>query len=372
MSIKVRQGDGLGSGLEASVIEPEDLIPGLVTFTKDIFDYETIFKPFLSDSFGSALNQNIAFSGSPEGVYDGTDSALWTASAISGTWDFVSTTNPNAGTKCVEAISVQDNDEALFEDGTNTDFGNFVALSGAIRLEKFSATGEKHVEARFRLNGVNVGNAVNIDDFIDVGILDSYQTFGITKANFGIASDTVDELVIRVISTGGGPAPDFRLDDLQIEAAGGEEEYSVFPNDGTLLEVLELRLVLVDGLDSTLANATIPNIAYNKLLAVSALTNGILVQHIKAGAIRFGANIKQLSDFIQAGFDIVTLNGDATTTWLVLSLVFNTPIVLDSRQEDSMRVTIQDNLAGLTVARMFARGKERDIFRIEAGKLIKA
>ncbi len=372
MSIKVRQGDGLGSGLEASVIEPEGLIPGLVTFSKDIFDYETIFKPFLSDNFGSALNQNIAFSGSPEGVYDGTDSALWAASAISGTWDFVSTTNPNGGTKCVEAISVQDNDEALFEDGTNTDFSNFVALSGAIRLEKFSAAGEKHIEARFRLNGVNVGNAVNIDDFIDVGILDSYQTFGITKASFGIASDTVDELVIKVISTGGGPAPDFRLDDLQIEAAGGDEEYSVFPNGGTFLEILELRLVLVDGLDSTLANATIPNIAYNQLLAVSTLTNGILVQHIKDGAVRFGANIKQLSDFIQAGFEIVTLNGNATTTWLVISLVFNTPIVLDSRQDDSMRVTIQDNLAGLTVARMFARGKERDIFRVVSGKLVKA
>ena len=96
------------------------------------------------------------------------------------------------------------------------------------------------------------------------------------------------------------------------------------------------------------------------------------MQHIKDGAVRFGANIKQLSDFIQAGFEIVTLNGNATTTWLVLSLVFNTPIVLDSRREDSMRVTVQDNLSGLTVARMFARGKERSFLKVAAGKVTKA
>jgi len=372
MAVKFRQVDGLGSGLEASVVEKESLVPGGLVYTEALFEYETIFKPFLSDTFGGDMNQNIAFSGSPEGVHDGTDTALWTASAISGTWDFASTTNPNGGTKCVEAVSVKNDDEALFEDGTSTDFGSFVALSGAIRLEKFSATGVKHVEARFRINGSNVGNPVNIDDFVDVGILNSYQTFGITKDNFGIAGDTVDELVIRVISTGGGPAPDFRLDDLQIEQTGGAEEYDVFPNGNTILEILELRFVLVDGLDSTLANASVPNIAYNQLLAVTVLSNGILVQHIKDGKIRFGANLKQLADFIQGGFDVVTLNGDGTTTWMVLSLLFNTPVILDSRKEDSMRVTVQDNLSGLTVAKMFARGRERVFLELTAGKVTKA
>lgn len=59
--------------------------PGLVVYNKKILPEQFTPGPLLSSEFGVALNQNAAFSGTPERVNDGDDTTLWTLSNIAGT-----------------------------------------------------------------------------------------------------------------------------------------------------------------------------------------------------------------------------------------------------------------------------------------------
>lgn len=51
--------------------------------------------------YGADMNVDVGFTGTPDKIHDGIDSVLWTASAISGTWDFSSTTHAKQGVSTV-------------------------------------------------------------------------------------------------------------------------------------------------------------------------------------------------------------------------------------------------------------------------------
>ena len=55
---------------------------GLVVYTKDILPRQFTPGPLLNSDFGISLNQNAAFSGTPDRVNDGNDTTLWTLSNV--------------------------------------------------------------------------------------------------------------------------------------------------------------------------------------------------------------------------------------------------------------------------------------------------
>jgi len=205
MSFKSLIADGFGTGLIAHVHKfsgGKSKHAGVLTLQERFIRFKAdLFLVFLNDDFGAAMNQNVAFSGTPEGIHDGGDSTLWTAAIVQGTWDFADTTNPQAGTNCVSLTSGSNNDEATFADGTETDMGAHTVVTGQVRLETYDAVNNS-IFFQFQNNNVDVGNSINLNDFIDTGLLDAYQGFVIPKADFGLSTDTVDEIDISVTRTG--------------------------------------------------------------------------------------------------------------------------------------------------------------------------
>jgi len=195
VSVLFRLGDRDGKAIE--VKKNLDRAQGITAYTTPYLETDPKNIPFLNPTFGSALNQSITFSGSPEGIHDGIDSVLWTATAIAGTWTFDSSTNPQAGTQCVDATATVANDSALFSDATTTDMGSHTAITGQIRLEGFDNSRGNHVQMQFRLASVLVGNSINIDEFIDDTLLDVYQGFVIPKQSLGLTTQTVEVCILR-------------------------------------------------------------------------------------------------------------------------------------------------------------------------------
>ncbi len=206
INISIQGQTGRSTSIKEAHVHPLEKIDGLhnglVVLSYPFLETEPSTRFFINTTFGNAMNQDVTFSGTPEGIHNGTDTIYWTASALSGSWTFASTVNPQTGTRCIDATATSNNNEALFSlSGLYADvmMDNFTALTGGVRLENF-VTGHE-VQVRFRVGGVDVGNFVNIYDFVNTGVLNEYQNFVIPKADLGLSNQEVDEFVVKTVRT---------------------------------------------------------------------------------------------------------------------------------------------------------------------------
>ena len=87
---------------------------GAVAYTERLLKFNPEFHPFLDPIVGTAMNQNAAFGGTPERVHNGTDSSLYTASAISGSkFTFNSTAHAKEGICVIVAFGLIDSGETV-------------------------------------------------------------------------------------------------------------------------------------------------------------------------------------------------------------------------------------------------------------------
>lgn len=343
-----------GSGQEARVHKPVNLgfenPAGAVVYTERRKTFEPLVQFFAADSGAIDMAIDGSTGGTPENIHDGEDTSYWTASALSGTWDFSSATQANDGTQSIDATGTVNNDEALFEDGTSISMSTYTSLGGAVYITSWPGTGTKEVEIEARLNGVVVGNSVNLSSYVTTGTQNVWQTFTIPKADMGLTSDTVDELVIRTIDIGGGEPPNYFLDSLLWnEAAGGTAtEYAVRAQQGTNRFATGFSIFMADTVTEAAATA------YDTILGVPALSNGILFTRQSGQRILFSSPLRQLSDFIQSyGGGTFTTGGDGTNRWIKIESAFDPPIRL--REDDYMSMVVRDDLSGLLVLRASLR-----------------
>jgi len=201
---------------------------------------------------------------------------------------------------------------------------------------------------------------VNLNDFIDTGNF-SEQNFVIPKADLGLTTQLLDGMTLTVTRTG-GTKPTIKFDDIQFEAAGNPIVFKVTIGDGKRFHITQLRIILVDNITgiTTVAgateNATVPNLAYNQILGVSKLSNGIIYAGVKNGETIFSGNLKQLADFLVVGtIDDHLSDGTNTLVTIVVNLI--EPIVLFGGADNNfLSLTINDNLSGLVEFRAIARG----------------
>ena len=104
------------------------------------------------------------------------------------------------------------------------------------------------------------------------------------------------------------------------------------------------------------ANATLQGLAYNALLGVSALSNGITFQRVQGGEANFSASLRQLSDFLTVGFSVTDAISDGTNTLIALEVGFSEPIVLRGGPDNFLSLTINDDLSNLLQFTATARG----------------
>jgi len=159
--IKTLIGDGDGSGDSAHIHRfAKGKHNGLVTLQERFFNFDPEFHPFLNDNFGTAMNQNASFSGTPEIIHNGGTSTEWDATAIAGTWNF-------ADSGRISITTANNNDQASFaeENALTIDMSGFTALTGNVDLDVYSDVNNSII-IQFDLAGVNVGNSVDLNDFI--------------------------------------------------------------------------------------------------------------------------------------------------------------------------------------------------------------
>ena len=339
---------------------------GLVVYSepRKIFDESIQF--FINPTQGIDMNKDAGSGGTPKKIHNGTDSVEWTGSILSGgagAFVFDSTDQAKAGTKSVDATPSRNGNEALFTDGTTTDISGYVSLSGFIYITGWSTSGIKEVQIRARLSGTNVGNTIDLSSYIDTGVFNSWEKFTILKADLGLNTQTIDELVIETIDSGAGAPPNYYLDDLQWEQTGSPIIYEIKPLGGIISAVTSLQIIMAGAYTGIVTvagateNATMSSLSYDQLLGVSTLATGFTVRVKRRGEIRFSNNIKQLSDLLQIpNMKRVNSTSDGTNTLITLSLSFEShPVVLLPDFDDKITVTINDDMSGLLLFRMSAR-----------------
>tara|TARA_R110002020_G_scaffold175493_1_gene367385 strand:+ start:4933 stop:5967 length:1035 start_codon:yes stop_codon:yes gene_type:complete len=331
------------NGLSAGVSKENGDPCGVVAYTRPLHTLDAAVKFATNESFGFNLNQNAAFSGTPLGVHNGTDNIYWTASALSGSWVFDSITQAQAGTKSIDATGTTNNNEALLST-SNIDSADYTALTGWIYIGQWSDRGSlKEVEIEFRLNGVLVGNSINLSTYVNEFDFDTWQKFTIPLTAFSSENETVNQIRIRTRDVGGGPPPDYFLDSIQLEEVGVPIVYEVIP-DADYGYIESITVVVADN---------VTTLSYDSFLGVS-MNNGITVQSIRNGEEKFTSTIKTLGDLLQ-GQEIKNSINDGVNSFLTTSIQFNPPLPFNKATQDSFRVTVNDDLSSLLRLRYFLR-----------------
>ena len=436
MSVPVIITNGLKSQA-ASIYDPStdgrEGDPGLTVYTEPRRVIPLTSRPLTSGAGSLEMAVAVGFSGTPDPIHDGTDTALWTASAISGTWAFADTsaasqgvttvidytglsgdtltingdgftntvltegsewtaatnnnttaaslqsaidgitgltatvvgaiievtadsgsnittftsgdgTNLSAQAASIDGTAATKNAELQIERSSTIDSSAYIALCGSIRLSGWPQTGTKEVEVRLRLAGANTGSSVNLSSYINITNLNEWQSFIIPTTDF-VSSATVDQIIFLQIDVGGGVAPTYNIDNVSFQEVGGFTDFTYRPNNNERFGIKRFALTITDAYTGTLANNSMPNLSYDKLLNEPKLDNGILTIVQSNGELLPSQSLKQLRDFMVFPPVTVEVFGDGTNA--VLKITSNFEFDLDGRENDFFTYRVQDSLVGL-------------------------
>ena len=308
-------------------------------------------RPFINETFGNDLAQNVAFSGTPVLINNGGDSAGWTPSITSGGWDPISTTDPYAGTACVELTSGADGDTLNLSTGSPVDGSNYIAVDLRIRLETWNPSNNA-LFLQFKNGGTPVGVLLDVDNFIDTAILGSYQHAIIPMSLLGLDAATFDELDVS-ITRSGGPAPVFRFDNFNVQELGGIVEFIAGPNlQLEIPELIRLEKIRLTFVATVTGNAALD---YDNILGV-VLTNGIQISRVINGVQQISRSITSRADLLAFDFNTVSFVDDGTESTLVVEVSFAQPLLLRGKTADTVGVTIEDDLSSFVRAEALMTG----------------
>jgi len=273
---------------------------------------------------------------------------IWPGTVVAGTWDFA------VGGKFT-ITSADNNDQATFTvDSSHIwKMTHFVSFTGKVDLDIYNPTNNS-ILLEFGLDGVLVGNSVNLNDFIDTGDFGE-QSFVIPKGDLGLDVNTFNSMRITITRIG-GTKPTIKFDDFQWENSGTPIVYKSTASPGTRFHVTEIRIRVEDAISAVLTDGSMPNIDPSAILGVSSLTNGIVFTRVQKGKVLFSVSLKDLGDFFATGSNLINVTGDATNTGLTLLAQFPEPIVLEGRTDEFLSFTINDDLTNLTTFTAAARG----------------
>lgn len=348
--------DGEGTNGEAGVQKTDLFGQGLKVYTYNGVTREHSGKFFLNETYGSLMNQNGSASGVPEEIHNGIDTVLWTASAISGSWIFDSTAQAFAGTRSIDATSTINGDVAEIDKGSTITATNYESLTGHIYITSWSSAGTKEVRIYCwdTALGSQVGLTIDLSSYIDNTILNSWQQFTIPLSDLSGTAD-FDAIRIETIDIGGQPAPDYYLDNLQLEQSGGTGtlQYIAAPEPSDIWKVYSIHITMADAYAGTVTDGTLPNIPYDGFLSLNTLSSGINIQNRRFGKVTATNTYRDFIDMIATFTDkSLTYGGDGTNTWFSINFNFSKPILLIGENQDEFLVNISDDLSSLLFFKM--------------------
>ena len=334
--------------------------PGAVTYTERLLDFSPMQTPFINPEHGAAINIDASSGGTPQGVHDGIDSVLWTGSNITGSKvTFDSGARPLAGSVSVKVDNPALNNTWAFDKGSSVTAGSYVALSLKINIDKdWSGNDEIQVYAYDTGTALDVGGRVNLSDYCNETDFDAWQSVTIPFSDLGIASLAFDS--IRMTQSGkSGKAAKLYIDTMQLEEAGEPLEWRVVAPGNQAFYVHRLRFSFAGALAGTVANGTMHGLAYDQLLGLASLTNGIVMKRVVDGGVDFSITHHNLGDFLASGAVLTNTVSDGTDTMITLDVTFEYPIILYANESiNYLSLTISDDLSGLLYGKVMAIGGE--------------
>jgi len=292
----------------------------------------------------------------PDGNEEYIINAVWAGTAVAGTWNF-------ADSAKITLTAGDNGDEASIDADTEAawDMSYFTAFTGKVDLDTYTDA-NTNIVVSFTLNGVLVGNTVNLDDYIDTGDF-TEQSFVIPKADLGLTTQTVNGLTIQIARVGGAK-PTFKLDDLHLEASGTPATFEIILKEEDKFHIHELVFAYKDNIDSiqtvtgATENVTNTSLDPDTILGLASLSNGFNITREKAGDTLFSATIHNFGEHIAAGAQAaeVFTAPDGSSTMAILRVVFADPMILTGASDDNLSITINDDMSGLERFTCAARG----------------
>lgn len=355
MALKTYIGDGAGTGLEAHVVQKECGINAQVVATVDLNNFETFHSPFVSENFGTAMNIEYAYGDTPEKVYNA-DDTLWTQNNISGTVAVDSSVRFYDGAESLYWNSADLNSVIEFAKGSTFDLSNYIDFTMWINIDRKYDVGDS-IEI-YGWDGSIVGNAVLLENYCNINNDDVWQKVVIPLADMGLTNQSITALRFRISAIDG--KPNIWYDALQFEEKDSESgAFVVRPSKEYNVFISEIRLFMVDVLDTTLSNNSMANLSHDKLLNVNSLSSGISISLYSGDTLMMNSIFKNLGDFLSfpnCSISDVGSDGDGKT-FIAIDIKVYEPFLLKSMTQDSLRISIFDDLSGLERFNAFAGGK---------------
>lgn len=356
--------------LQCQIDAPNNERHGLIVSSRELKQYKYINTYFLNETYGIDMNQNGSIDPNiSELIYDEDTGAPgeWDWSVISGTWDLASVLNPYTGVISINGTATTDGSTIEGDSGTSFDLSNYTNLVGYIYLTSWKLSpGVNELNAYGWDNaGIMIGNSVDITDYINTAVLNTWQKFIIPLSDMGLTGREVDTVRIQHVTTLGVPNQ-FFLDRIDFEGITGDTtgvlDYIIQPTHyDEWWHVCSINMIFVNNWPGTLADATMPNIPYDSFIGVGPLINGILIKTFSDGELTLNANFQNLFDFLSLTPAYVSSSGsDGVNTWFKIDLPFVWPVILKSEKEDKIIISIRDDLTGLIGLRTSACGRIED------------
>lgn len=339
----------------------------LVVATRDLYEYEPRQSYFISSTNGENMALDFSTSGS-ELIHNGGDTSAWTASAISGTWDFNYTdTGAHGGSYSIDASGTTDESTAQFTRSSVLTIDSGDVFEGWIYLTSWSfVTGGIDFYCWNTSSGSQVGNIVNIGSYINTGSFGNWQKFSIPATVLGIVGSDIDAIRIRTQSGWFGSLPDYWLDDISRAyggGSGGPDTFYLYPPPGKWFFVDGLKFYIEDTFTPTQTDGTIPYIPYNTYFGVTPDSGGIL-QSFEKGLEVDSYVFRKLGDTLNFFNTKITthLHYDSKTV-LICDMVFPVPRILKSDLAGYMSLYLSDDFSAIDTMKLTAIGRTIDWYK---------
>ena len=343
--------DSKGCESEVSV-DTRNNKSGLTVFADDLFQYRQRTVLFLNPDNGRNMAVDAAASGATEPVHDGTDTALWVGSNITGgkaTFDSTFADAPEGwptnGTKSIEVDNPAVSDVWQFLSGSPVDLTPYSAFGGRVYIDKDWSIGDS-VGIQGYSGGSPVGVMVLLEDYINQINFDVTQTFAISLVNMGLENETIDAIRMTLVSKT-GRAPTFYMDQLTF-AAGAVISYTAEPAAG--------KVFLYDRIEFSVA-ASVAGLEYDTFLGLT--TANFNLQRFEGGLSVIAITYTDVSDMLSLTWDIGDVFTDAGgDTFVKFVLRLEEPSILDSRKSDKVVININSNFESMHLMNALIVGKE--------------
>lgn len=338
---------------------------GLVVFSEQLKEKDTLFTFSLNPELGFQMAIDGSFGGTPIVVHDGIDTAAWTGSNVSGnkvTFDDASYAESTWTPQSIEINKSGVGDVWQFLRDSDLDLNNYIAISMDVIVDSGWSPGNSISVQGFFLGvgGGPRGVPVLLEDYFNESFFKTVQKIAIPLEDMSLSADTIDTLRFEVLAkVGAGPV--FYLDNIQIEETSGSREFNVVAPPGTKYYINQFKFTYIDGISTSFADNSMPFLSYDKILGVDKLTTGIGFQRIQTGVSLFSASVTCIADSTRGGSVLENVFSDGVNAHVTVSTLFTSPVMLDSRRDDAIRITVNDDLTGLVSFTALAMGHTVDI-----------